>query len=101
MDLMTFLKKLFHEICQKGLKNDLSMLSVAPIIINTPMEVIDMVVGRWCIAYRGFSTLQLVELSLQSKKWSEHTIVCSLCFWRSGGVEVVKLNIIVSIAIMI
>ena len=36
MDLMTFLKKLFHEICQKGLKNDLSMLPMDPIIINTP-----------------------------------------------------------------
>ena len=35
MDLMTFLKKLLYEICQKGVKNDLSMLSMAPIIINT------------------------------------------------------------------
>ena len=39
MNLMTFLKKLFHEICQKRLKNDLSMFPVASIIINTPCYV--------------------------------------------------------------
>ena len=32
---MIFLKKMFHEICQKRLQNGISMLPVAPIIINT------------------------------------------------------------------
>ena len=38
MNIMTFLKKIFHEICQKGFKKDLSMLPVALIIINAPTD---------------------------------------------------------------
>ena len=47
MDLVTFLKKTFHEIYQKGLKKDLSMLHVAPIIRNEPSKARKQDLAQW------------------------------------------------------